>query len=98
MSKRKRKEEDEKPLALRADKLADWLESIEESGALLRRFRMWWHRTTIFELALEALAEIADLEKKNGVHDKVRRALNTAVIAMGGAELKWNVAGPKKDE
>ena len=96
--KSRRKDEEDKPITMRAEKLADWLEAIEDSSSMARRFKLWWHRTTIFNLALEALAELAELEKKNGCHDKVRRALNAAVIAMGGAELKWQGAAPKKDD
>lgn len=99
MSKRKRKEDDkDKPLALRAADLADWLEDIEESAWLVRCFKRWWNRSAIFDLAADALAELAEIEKKNGMHDKVRRALNTAVMAMGGAELKWAHDKGKRDD
>lgn len=98
MGKRKRKEDEaDKPLALRAEKLAEWLEDIDESAALTRWFKRWWHRTTIFDLAFEALVELAEIEKKNGVHDKIRRSLNTMVMALGGAELKWAHGGKKDD-
>lgn len=96
-TKRKAKSEDEnKPLALRADGLADWLEGIEESASLVRMFKMWWHRHYIFGLAFEACEALADLERKDGPHDKIRRALNIAVVAMGGANLDWKGAKPKE--
>ena len=99
MSKRKRKQKDDddnKPLAMRADKLADWLEDIDESASFVRAFRLWWNRNRILELALEACSDLADLERKDGPHDKIRRALNIAVVAMGGANLDWKSAKPKE--
>ena len=100
MSKRSKRDKDDdsdKPISLRADKLADWLDDIRKAPALIRAFKVRWYRSTIFDLALEALDELADLEKKNGVHDRIRRSLNTMVMAMGGAELKWQAATKKDD-
>ncbi len=96
--KSKRKDDEEKPLAQRADKLTEWLEDIDDAAWIVRRFQLWWHRSTILALAIEALSELAEFEKKNGMHDKIRRSLNTMVMAMGGAELKWSGAAGKKDD
>lgn len=100
MTKRSKRKDDEpeKPLPMRAKDLADWLEGIQDSASLWRMFRFWWNRHVIIGLAIDALDELAEFEKKNGMHDKLRRSLNTMVMAMGGAELKWSGSAGKKDE
>lgn len=98
MSRKTKKVEAEKPLGLRASGLAEWLESLDDSASLVRAVRLWWHRKAIFGLALEALDALAELEKKNGPHDKIRRAAEVIVRAMGGAELKWADAKAKGDD
>lgn len=93
----RKKQEAIRPLEERIGEVADWLEEIDESGGMMRRFRMWWNRSAILDTAIELAAHVANLEKKNGCHDKIRRSLNTMVMAMGGAELKWANAKAKDD-
>lgn len=96
-SRRSRDDEARKPIAKRAADLADWLEDVENSAGIIRAVRFWWNRNKIVDVALEALDALVDLEKKDGMHDRIRRSLAIAVTALGGPRIDWEKQAAKTD-
>jgi hypothetical protein len=80
MSRKRKKEDANKPISARAKDLAEWLEDLQESASLVRLFRLWWNRFLVLEIALEACDALVDMDKRD---DKLRRAVQILVNNLG---------------